>query len=619
MVEEPLRATGFSINPSSPKNRDLHGTQRIQVPRTGQDLRIKGQLAGNRACLTPSSNITGSNKRQIGDDDKSITRACDYCFNTKYKAADGIQISTPFTPKAHARPTETETSSPQCLSGSQLDNPLLEVEERLNACEGCGVVYYCDRICQRKAWRQHHKRECAILKAGRAKVLKERAEDYGDDTESEEGTDDEDTEEEDVEEEAEEQEVYFNVFDNRVRMTIRFLVLSEEGQSRGVEDGPFDHFSWNVRERQLPPPAEHRYHHIATLVKELTNTSFTFDEIYGWARMLDESRRKLEIPILKGPNQPPHIGSMVSSGWFVDPVLSMVQHSCEPNARAVVEDGRVWALALKDIPVNGEVTFDYVPNDWAYDYSVRVSTMNDDWGIDCCCHICQKGKSRTPGAEWPSFGNLIIEASRHTMDEPSCGAKIIASVDLWIPRLEQLGYGPGGEYFPFYRRLWWIRLAQRYGEKLYRETLHACLMLYVQIEPGHVGYEGRIDSLYVLCDLLDPKACDHRVKDEGWTGMPADIRCEFPGLHYCLRERYHRMVRRCFGDSADITKYEEEVYRRHLEQTEEKEGWRRRLTQDGIYNLRENMQEGLNELLNWVGLGVIIDLSVSDELLGWRA
>lgn len=90
----------------------------------------------------------------------------------------------------------------------------------------------------------------------------------GDDTGSEELTDDDDTDDEDIdEEEDEEQDVQFDVFDNRVRMTIRFLVWLEGRQERRVKDDPFEYLSWNVHEGQLPRSTEHRYQKIATLGK----------------------------------------------------------------------------------------------------------------------------------------------------------------------------------------------------------------------------------------------------------------------------------------------------------------------------------------------------------------
>lgn len=56
-------------------------------------------------------------------------------------------------------------------------------------------------------------------------------------------------------------------------------------------------------------------------------------------------------------------------------------HSCEPNAGVVIEKGRALLVAIKPIPRNTEVTFDY------------STTMDDDWEkMECNCarNSCRK-------------------------------------------------------------------------------------------------------------------------------------------------------------------------------------------------------------------------------------
>ena len=36
-----------------------------------------------------------------------------------------------------------------------------------------------------------------------------------------------------------------------------------------------------------------------------------------------------------------------------------INHSCEPNCEAVIEEGRIWIYALKAIPEGGELLYDY--------------------------------------------------------------------------------------------------------------------------------------------------------------------------------------------------------------------------------------------------------------------
>lgn len=49
-------------------------------------------------------------------------------------------------------------------------------------------------------------------------------------------------------------------------------------------------------------------------------------------------------------------------------------HSCDPNAGLVIEPGRVWLKAIKDIAPGTEITWDY------------STTMDeDDWEMTCGC------------------------------------------------------------------------------------------------------------------------------------------------------------------------------------------------------------------------------------------
>ena len=36
-----------------------------------------------------------------------------------------------------------------------------------------------------------------------------------------------------------------------------------------------------------------------------------------------------------------------------------INHSCDPNCEALIEDGRIWIVATRDIPAGAEITFNY--------------------------------------------------------------------------------------------------------------------------------------------------------------------------------------------------------------------------------------------------------------------
>ena len=53
-----------------------------------------------------------------------------------------------------------------------------------------------------------------------------------------------------------------------------------------------------------------------------------------------------------------------------------INHSCEPNCEAVIEDGRIFIEALRNIPLGQELTFDYQlerEGRWRKDFEVRYA------------------------------------------------------------------------------------------------------------------------------------------------------------------------------------------------------------------------------------------------------
>jgi uncharacterized protein len=49
-------------------------------------------------------------------------------------------------------------------------------------------------------------------------------------------------------------------------------------------------------------------------------------------------------------------GSIVIDGFCS---AMFINHSCDGNAETMEEDNRVWIIALRDIPADGEITYDY--------------------------------------------------------------------------------------------------------------------------------------------------------------------------------------------------------------------------------------------------------------------
>jgi len=68
-------------------------------------------------------------------------------------------------------------------------------------------------------------------------------------------------------------------------------------------------------------------------------------------------------------------GSVVIDGFCTS---MFINHSCDGNCETTEEDGRVWITALRDIPADAEITYDYC----LYDGSDDPCTCN--CGADIC-------------------------------------------------------------------------------------------------------------------------------------------------------------------------------------------------------------------------------------------
>jgi hypothetical protein len=63
-----------------------------------------------------------------------------------------------------------------------------------------------------------------------------------------------------------------------------------------------------------------------------------------------------------------------------------INHSCEPNCEAVIEDGHIWIRALRTIAKDRELTYDY-----------QYERMGDDDVADERKYPCRCGASRCRG------------------------------------------------------------------------------------------------------------------------------------------------------------------------------------------------------------------------------
>lgn len=79
----------------------------------------------------------------------------------------------------------------------------------------------------------------------------------------------------------------------------------------------------------------------------------------------------------------------LNSRWTIDGsprwnTARYINHSCRPNAMAVVSRGKIYIKAIKRIHAGDEITYNYGKN--YFDAFIRP--------IGCKCHACQRGETR---------------------------------------------------------------------------------------------------------------------------------------------------------------------------------------------------------------------------------
>ena len=67
-----------------------------------------------------------------------------------------------------------------------------------------------------------------------------------------------------------------------------------------------------------------------------------------------------------------------------------INHSCDPNCEADVEDGRIFITSLRDIPAGAELTYDY-----------RVASPRPHGKASAFAPLRRHPRARTPGRRWP--------------------------------------------------------------------------------------------------------------------------------------------------------------------------------------------------------------------------
>ncbi len=106
--------------------------------------------------------------------------------------------------------------------------------------------------------------------------------------------------------------------------------------------------------------------------------------------------------------------NLVPTIKVIDPTLSHINHSCDPNAYIMMDGPQVSIRTLKPIQRNEEILISYI--DTTNPYLRRQSELKSRWFFDCKCSKCQQGPSLS-GDKWATKPAEMNDKTREIADK----------------------------------------------------------------------------------------------------------------------------------------------------------------------------------------------------------
>jgi hypothetical protein len=284
--------------------------------------------------------------------------------------------------------------------------------------------------------------------------------------------------------------------------------------------------------------------------------------------------------------------TIATVGKVVDPFLSLLNHSCDPNVSIFSEvGGAIYVRAIKHIPAGTELThYSFRAPDLLQDYLVRKFMHNEIWGRDCVCDpCCQQIPAYLPEGELESRFRELAAINFRTDNSR------MRSVERLIKDMLKAGYGYSS--FPMYELHWFLRRGYEKNLNL-AGILKVALKMHYFIQPVQNPPAEKKERLLTLYTILTTMDTMFRT---GNASFPTDIMKLLPGAILHLRKNLVKEYTICFDAESKVVKYEkatlEKLRKVYLKAKypglEPKE--------DGEES--KNLKDCMDAVMKWAGLG----------------
>jgi hypothetical protein len=254
----------------------------------------------------------------------------------------------------------------------------------------------------------------------------------------------------------------------------------------------------------------------------------------------------IDIPVLKGQRViEPGLGTLIRAGWCFEPFVSLINHSCEPNAWWVFEGKELRVRAATNILAGVELTFTYVGD--RGEYGKRRDQLETHWGIACTCIVCKKGNV---GTITSSLRNTLRKLDLNNFSSAKSPAEFAGAISEMM--------AAGHDYDTHPMRALHQQMAVRYvASGDIAPALQALLKVRYLIEPYQspsIHPKDRLSTLFNIVTLMNLPLRDT-------TGLklkfpPGPILDLNKHLLFHLKYQYVEEVEKCFGLDSVVAKFE---------------------------------------------------------------
>ncbi|KFY40413.1 hypothetical protein V495_05443 [Pseudogymnoascus sp. VKM F-4514 (FW-929)] len=211
-------------------------------------------------------------------------------------------------------------------------NPEGKVMFKAPLCQFCGQCGYCSDDCKNAAWELYHKEECFELKRNKSANL-------------------------------------------WTRMLYRVIAMHKQGSFSKLQWLALRNL-WGKRGQDLAEVPPETVIAISGVAKAMIQSELETTEIADIYYKIARNTTSLLPPYYAG------------AGKAIDLVVSLINHSCDPNALIFYEGSQFRLRSLRRIQAGEEITIGYLP----YEFGVwmRRELLNERYYFICGCNKCQE-------------------------------------------------------------------------------------------------------------------------------------------------------------------------------------------------------------------------------------